>query len=77
MIKKLKLNKYGTTEIVEPIRQILDVQMQNDDLVVWVDDQGPERIWTFYSVFTGDSAPFAAYICTVQDKSLVYHVYAQ
>ncbi len=75
MIKKYTLTKYGTTEIVIGIRQVLDVQMQNDDLVVWVDDQAPERLWTFHSIFTGDNAPNARYIGTVQDKSLVYHVF--
>jgi hypothetical protein len=61
-----------------PIRQILAVQMQGDNLVVWVDDATEDsRNWTFPSVFTGDnSIPHAAYIGTVQDKSLVYHVYA-
>ena len=78
MIKKLKLEKYGITQYAMPIRQILAVQMQNDSLVVWVDDATEDsRIQTFTSLFTGDnSIPHAAYIATVQDKSLVYHVYA-
>jgi len=77
MIKKLKLEKYGITQYAMPIRQILSAQMQGDSLVVWVDDATQDsRIWTFYSVFTGDTAPDAAYINTVQDRSLVYHIYA-
>jgi hypothetical protein len=79
MIKKYNLEKYGTTEILESIREVLSVQMQGDSLVIWVDSSGysEERNWTFHSVFTGDnSIPHAAYIGTVQDKSLVYHVYA-
>ena len=77
MIKKYALEKYGITQYAMSIRQILSVQMQGDNLVVWVDDQCPEeRIWTFHSILTGDSAPNARYLGTVQDKSLVYHVYA-
>ena len=77
MIKKYTLEKYGTTHYSMSIRQILSVQMQGNDLVMWVDSLGPEeRLWTFTSVFTGDSAPNARYIGTVQDKSLVYHVFA-
>lgn len=78
MIKKYTLAKYGTTKIVESIREILDVQMQNDELVVWVDSSGysESRTWKFDTLVTGDSSiPHAAYIATVQDKSLVYHVY--
>ena len=79
MIKKLQLEKYGVTEYVMSIRQILSVQMQGDNLVMWVDDDTytEPRQWTFTSVFTGDDAPpHADYLGTVQDKSLVYHVYA-
>ena len=78
MIKKFKLEKFGTTCLFIPIRELLSTQMQNDDLVVWVDTANKEpRNWTFYSLYTGDSSPAnAAYIGTVQDKSLVYHVYA-
>ena len=79
MIKKLQLEKYGVTEYVMSIRQILSVQMQGNDLVIWVDDDTytEPRQWTFASVFTGDSSPLHAdYLGTVQDKSLVYHVYA-
>ena len=78
MIKKYALEKYGTTQYAMSIRQILSVQMQNDQLVIWVDDNPytEPRLWTFHSVFTGDKAPNARYIATVQDKSLVYHVYA-
>ena len=76
MIKKYTLDKYGITQYAMSISHILSVQMQGNNLVVWIDDLGPEeRIWTFQSVFTGDSAPNARYIGTVQDKSLVYHVY--
>ena len=78
MIKKYALEKYGITQYAMSIRQILSVQMQKDSLVVWIDDQCPEpRLWTFTSVFTGDnSPPHATHIGTVQDKYLVYHVYA-
>ena len=79
MIKKYTLEKYGITQYTMPMREFLSVQMQNDQLVIWVDDNTytEPRLWTFMSVFTGDdSPPHATHIGTVQDKSLVYHVYA-
>lgn len=79
MIKKYTLEKYGITQYALSALQILSVQMQGDDLVVWVDDDNTytePRLWTFTSVFTGDNSPLNAdYIGTVQDRSLVYHVY--
>ena len=76
MIKKYILIKYGTT-LFQMSGNILTVQMQGDDLVMWVDSDGHNNYYSVVSIFTGDSAPLSHhYIGTVQDKSLVYHVYA-
>lgn len=77
MIKKYALEKYGTT-IFQEVGDILTVQMQGDQLVMWVDNATVYQCGlTITSVFTGDKAPLDhRYIGTVQDKSLVYHVYA-
>ena len=79
MIKKYTLTKYGITQFKMKISTFLSAQMQNDELVMWIDDNTPyEELWTIYSVFTGDDAPVPAiYVGTVQDRSVVYHVYAQ
>jgi hypothetical protein len=76
MIKKYILIKYGTT-LFQMSGNILTVQMQGDDLVMWLDSDGYYKYNSIVSIFTGDTAPLDhRYIGTVQDKSLVYHVYA-
>ena len=81
MIKKFILNKYGETTLEDRVVQILSAQMQDDNLVVWMNTATthsvPLRKVTFIAVYTGDPAPGATnYISTVQDDDLVYHVYA-
>lgn len=78
MIFKFPLNKHGETPIYVSIRELLSAQMQGDQLVVWVDTATAEaRMWTFHAVYTGEPSPaHSVYISTVQDGSLVYHVYA-
>ena len=85
MIKKFILNKYGETTVETTPFHILSVQMQGDNLVVWINTGSvelrqyvPKSKVVFTIVYTGDNAPVSTsvYISTVQHGDLVYHVYA-
>ena len=77
MIKKFTLNKHGVTHIEANVFEILSVQMQGDNLVVWINTSKAShlRSVTFLTAYTGEDAPQGYYIATVQDGNLVYHVY--
>ena len=86
MIKKFILNQYGETVVETTSFHILSVQMQGNDLVVWINTGSlelghyvPKSNVIFTVVYTGDNAPVSTsvYIGTVQHGNLVYHVYAR
>lgn len=65
----------------QPIKEVLDVQQQGDELVMWyIVDAMPrvEKNYVVYGYYTGEYMPRfknSQYIKTVQDKEYVYHLF--
>ena len=61
-----------------PVYQILDIQEQDGNLVMWVtvgDKTAPHDI-SMEAVWTGESTPNKTYFKTIQDSDgLVYHIF--